>query len=175
MSPFVYVAWTAAILLTTTVAPAAVSERFVGGFALSYAAQIPVDGHTALREFGRIQRWWDPAHSYSGKSRALRLDLRPGGCFCEAQRNLFVRHLDVVRIEAGKRVVLSGALGPLQTLAVHAVLTVEVQAAEDDSHAVRWSYRVAGDDPEKLKTWADGVDQVMESQFQRFVQHLRDL
>ena len=70
---------------------------------------------------------------------------------------------------------LTGALGPLQTLAVHAVLTVEVEAADDGTHALRWTYRVAGDDPEKLKAWANGVDQVMDSQFQRFVQHLRDL
>lgn len=154
---------------------AAVSERFAGGFALSYEATIAVDGHTALRQFGRLPRWWDPDHTFSGEARALRMDLRPGGCFCEARRGLFVRHLEVVRIEAGKRVVLTGALGPLQTMAVQGVLTVEIEPAKPgDGHKLRWSYRVSGDEPAKLGQWADGVDRVMSSQFQRFVQHLKD-
>ena len=32
---------------------------------------------------GRIGQWWDPAHTYSGKSGNLSLASEAGGCFCE--------------------------------------------------------------------------------------------
>lgn len=152
-------------------AAAAVSERFTGGFALRYERSVAAAPRQVLRAFGRIGRWWDPAHTYSGKAGALRLDLRLGGCFCERAGGLQVRHLQVERVEAG-RIVLSGALGPLQSLAVRGVMVVEAEATASGT-TVRWTYRVAGDDPVALDGWADRVDHVMAHQFERFATHLR--
>src|SRR5437868_499959 len=32
---------------------------------------------------GQIGLWWNPQHTYSGDSKNLSIDARPGGCFCE--------------------------------------------------------------------------------------------
>ena len=50
----------------------------------------------------------------SGNSANLSLALTPGGCFCERfPKGGGIEHMRVTYVDPGKRVVLTGALGPL--------------------------------------------------------------
>ena len=44
-----------------------------------------------------IGNWWDPQHTWSGKSENLSLEPVPGGCFCETHENGGrIRHMNVI-------------------------------------------------------------------------------
>jgi len=118
---------------------------------------------------GRIDRWWNPEHTYSGQAANLSLDLRAGGCFCERwgggseiehARVLFVGKDTVLRLEGG--------LGPLQDLAVQGVLTIGLKPVEGGAE-LTWTYRVAGAPDAALDQWAQPVDGVLAEQLRRLV------
>jgi hypothetical protein len=56
--------------------------------------------------------WWDPAHTYSGASANLSLDLRPGGYWQETLPDGGVIHMVVVNVEPGRLLRLAGASVP---------------------------------------------------------------
>src|SRR4028119_897927 len=86
---------------------------------------------------GQIGSWWDPQHSYSGQAGNLTLELKAGGCFCERLPNGGgIEHLRVVYVEPGKRIVLTGALGPLLFDAVHGVIDVQIRPSAAGSDLV---------------------------------------
>lgn len=97
-----------ALVLLTGVLPAvraraAVVEASSGGFLVSSEAMVgasPDDVYAALVE--GIGSWWDPEHTFSGDSKNLSLDAKPGGCFCETlPGGGGVRHLEVVYAVGG--------------------------------------------------------------------------
>jgi hypothetical protein len=67
----------------------------------------------------QVGGWWNPAHTYSGDSKNLSIDARPGGCFCEELPNGGgVEHLRVVYLVPDEMLRLIGGLGPLQASGV---------------------------------------------------------
>ena len=74
-----------------------------------------VPPEAAFKAFGDLPSWWDPEHTYSGDSANLSFELVPGGCLCEhiPKTGGGVEHMRVAYVDPGKRVVLTGALGPL--------------------------------------------------------------
>lgn len=128
----------------------------------------PAETYAAL---GRISEWWDPAHSYSGRSASLRLELRAGGCFCEAlDGGGTVEHLRVVFAQPGKLLRLQGGLGPLQAQAAAGTLAYALKAVPGGTQ-ISQTYVVGGyvDGAEKL---APAVDQVLAQQLQRLQRRL---
>lgn len=64
---------------------------------------------------GKVSSWWNSEHTYSGDSKNLSIEARPGGCFCEQLPNGGgVEHMRVIYVQPGTLVRLSGALGPMQ-------------------------------------------------------------
>jgi uncharacterized protein YndB with AHSA1/START domain len=90
-----------------------------------------------------VDRWWDPKHTYSGDSRNLSLDPRPGGCFCETLPDGGVRHLEVVFVSPGKTLRMTGAMGPLQGSGLAGSMTFGFQA-DGDSTITDLTYSVGG-------------------------------
>lgn len=63
----------------------------------------------------RVGEWWNSAHTFSGSSKNLSIDAKPGGCFCERlPEGGGVQHLMVVYARPGRMLRMSGALGPMQ-------------------------------------------------------------
>jgi len=117
-----------------------------------------------LREIGQ---WWDPEHTFSGDSHNLSIEEKPMGCFCEKMpKQGFVRHMEVIRLTPGKTIVLSGALGPLQTMAAAGAMTIQISQAARGS-TLEATYAVTGYSPAGLNTLAPIVDQVLNLQFTR--------
>ena len=111
--------------------------------------------------------WWNSGHTFSGNSHSLTIDNHAPGCFCEKLPNLgTVRHMDVVMAAPGERLVLNGALGPLQTVAATGAMNIQLAPAEGATKLVM-TYAVAGYLPAGLNTWAAPVNSVLTEQFTR--------
>lgn len=135
---------TAALIAVANPASAEVVKSADHGFELRFAQVVPGPPNEAMEAFGKVDQWWDPAHTYSGNSSNLSLKLQAGGCFCETLPNGGgIEHLGVAYVEAGKRLVLTGSLGPLLYEATIGVMDVQFKAVGKGTR-VEVNYRVAG-------------------------------
>ena len=146
-----------------------VSDR---GFVSRHLLDAPGSGDEIWETLVLPARWWNKAHTYSGDSKNLTIDARPGGCFCEILPSTIspnaaprggVEHMRVVYVERGRALRLNGALGPLQADAVIGSLTIMLKPT-DSGTRILVEYVVGGyfrTDPNAL---ASSVDKVLAEQ-----------
>jgi uncharacterized protein YndB with AHSA1/START domain len=111
-------------------------------------------------------RWWNPAHSWSGKSENLFLEPQARGCLCERWAGGSAEHLRVVRAEPGRLLRMAGALGPLQGEGVTGAMTITL-SEEGGGTKVALRYAVGGRFPGGLDRVAGAVDGVLAEQLGR--------
>ena len=156
-----------AALLTASPAAAEVKSASDHGFAIEHRVTLVVPPEVLYRSVGRIGSWWSGDHTYSGSAANLSLDLRPGGCFCERlPGGGGVEHLRVAHVEPGKRVVLTGALGPLLYEGVSGVMDLKVERIAGGS-ALTMSYKAGGFANGGAANLAPMVDKVLGDQMRR--------
>jgi hypothetical protein len=160
-----------AVVLIGLATPAAadVVSANSNGFEVRETVLLVVPPDVAFASFRNIASWWSPDHTYSGDSANLSLALVPGGCFCERipKTGGGVEHLRVAYVEPGKRVVLTGALGPLLYEATTGVMDVQVKTIAGGSQLVL-DYKVAGFANGGAAKLAPAVDSVLAEQMKRF-------
>lgn len=157
------------LLLLAAAAPAGaeVKSASPNGFVIEHQVTTPVPPTQLYRAIGQVRGWWNPAHSYSGKAENLTLELRPGGCFCETlPGGGGIEHLRTAYVDPGKRVVLTGALGPMLYLGVSGVMDLQIEAVDQGSR-VKMTYRAAGFAEGGADKLAPAVDKVLGEQMQR--------
>ena len=138
------------------------------GFEISHSVSLVAPQATAYSAFGRIGGWWAKGHTYSGDSANLRLSLTPGGCFCERfPDGGGIEHLRVTYVDPGKRVVMTGALGPLLYEAAAGVLDVRFERIAGGTR-VNFNYRAAGFAKGGAEKLAPLVDQVIGEQVRKY-------
>jgi uncharacterized protein YndB with AHSA1/START domain len=146
---------------------AEVADSSPNGFTVKLSLTVKAPPEEAFRKLIRIGDWWNSAHTFSGNSHNLSIEDKPMGCFCEKLPNQGgVRHMEVVYVAPGKKLVMTGGLGPLQSVASTGSMTIDVAAAEDGAK-VRVIYSVAGYQPTGMNTWAAPVDTVLTEQLTR--------
>ena len=143
------------------------------GFVVSHVFELSVDPQNAYRSLGQPQAWWPAAHTWSGKSANLSLEMRAGGSFYETWDAGSAEHGRVVMAQPGKLLRLVAALGPLQEMAVSGALTVSLEA-HDKGTRVKVTYRVTGDSSHALTGLAPVVDSVIGEQFGRFARYANE-
>lgn len=147
-------------LLAASPAAAEVVSASSNGFEVRETVTLVVPANVAFDSFGNVAEWWDPDHTYSGDSKNLSLNLSPGGCFCERfPKGGGIEHMRVTYVEPGKRIVFTGALGPLLYEATSGVMNVEVKSAAGGSQ-LTLDYRASGffnGGADKLAADVDGV------------------
>lgn len=154
-------------LLVATPAAAEVKSASPSSFSLEHRASVRLPPAQLFARFGRVGSWWDPQHSYSGQAGNLTMEMKAGGCFCERLPNGGgIEHLRVVYVEPGKRIVLTGALGPLLFEAVHGVMDVQIKPSASGSDLVL-TYKAAGFAGGGADKVAPAVDRVLGEQVQR--------
>ena len=163
---------TLAIVSVMLAAPARgeVVETSADGFSVRNAATInapPATVYATLTD--KVGGWWDPAHTFSHDARNLSVDAKPGGCFCERipETGGGVEHMHVAFVEPGKRMVMTGSLGPLLYEATNGVMDVQVKTRAGGS-ILTIDYKVAGFANGGAEKMAPQVDEVLEAQLKRF-------
>jgi uncharacterized protein YndB with AHSA1/START domain len=155
-------------LLLPVASRAEVLDKAPNGFQLKTVVAVaapPAQVYDALVR--SVGQWWDAAHTFSGDARNLSLAAEPGGCFCEKLPDGGgVRHLTVVYVAPGQKLVLTGGLGPLQGMGVSGNLSFALAKAETGTQ-LTMQYNVGGYLPGGLQALAEPVDQVLGIQVRR--------
>jgi hypothetical protein len=116
--------------------------------------------------------WWNGEHTYSGNAANLTLEPVAGGCFCEAIPGSpgapagQIEHMRVLYLAPNATLRLSGGLGPLQSEAVTAVLTMQL-APSGEGTRITWDLVVGGYMRPPMAALAPIVDQVIGEQLTR--------
>ena len=154
--------------ITGLPAMAAVTDSSAYGFTLRYELIVKVKPD---RIYGNlvndIGSWWNPAHTYSGIATNLSIDPKAQGCFCERiPPEATIEHMRVLYADPGKTLRMQGGLGPLQAMAVNAVMTFSFAKAEEGTKMVV-TYTIGGYYPGGFSSIWGIVDRVLAEQMNR--------
>lgn len=165
-----------ALFGTSLPARAEVVDSSPSGFTVKEAYSIQSTPQEVYRRLvHNVGDWWSPRHTFSGDSRNLTIDDRPMGCYCEKlPHGGGVRHMEVIYAAPGERLRMSGALGPLQSIAAVGVMDIQIASGKDGGADLTVVYTVGGYLPRGLNNFAAAVDHVVHEQFDRlkaYVEH----
>lgn len=136
------------------------------GFVSEHRVEIAAPPEAVWDLLVRPGQWWQSTHSYSGDAANMSLDLRVGGCWCEALANGGgAEHLRIVYLDPGATLRLRGGLGPLQGMGVAAALTFRLEPAGTGTR-LHVRYAVGGFAPDGLGALAAPVDSVLGQQIE---------
>jgi hypothetical protein len=160
-----------AAVIAAPSALAAVTSASPTSFVVRHVVEVRASARAAYDAIGDPGRWWSDGHTYSGQAANMRMELAAGGCFCERWGESSVEHARVILALPGKAVRLDGALGPLQDMAVSAILHFAI-AGQDGRTTITATYRVRGAPEAALDKVAPAVDKVIGEQVQRLGAYL---
>lgn len=147
------------------------------GFEVRGAVEVATGLSDTWKELVTPAHWWSKEHTYSADPANLSIDPRATGCFCERLPSVnggrpgSVEHMRVVYVDPGKRLRMSGALGPLQSEALNGTLTITLEPAGGKTR-IAWEYVVGGYMRYKPKEIAPVVDKVLAEQLARLASKL---
>ena len=161
------VACAVVIVLAAIPAMAEVVDSAANGFTVKTTLQVQAAPETVYQRLIQIGDWWNSAHTFSGNAKNLSIEEKAGGCLCEKLPNGGgARHMEVVRIDPGKTLVMTGGLGPLQSIAATGSMSIQLAPAEGGTK-LQVTYAVTGYLAAGMNTWAAPVDGVLLEQFTR--------
>jgi uncharacterized protein YndB with AHSA1/START domain len=149
-------------LLAAAFAPLAVAEvksSAADGFLLEQRIVVKADAAQSWQALLQPARWWSKAHTWSGSADNLSLEAKAGGCFCERWPDGEVEHARVLFLRKDQLLRLQGAFGPMQPMAVEAVLEFTLTPGKDGTQ-IDLSYRATGGSGsmlDKIAAPADGM------------------
>lgn len=158
------------------------------GFVVQHSVTVSTDPDATFAMLRTPAKWWDKDHTWTGNAENLYMDAQAGGCFCELipneattdsgapQRTLrgSVQHMQIVYVDPGKLLRLSGGLGPLQGEAVTGALTFTLKPVKGGTR-ISMDYVVGGFMRMKTSELAPAVDAVMVAQLSRLAMALGPL
>jgi uncharacterized protein YndB with AHSA1/START domain len=152
----------AALTLTAaTGARAEVVDAQANGFEVRQTVEIAAPATKVWASLTQPSTWWDSRHTWSGSAANLSLGAASGGCFCERLPNGgSVLHMSTVHAVPGQKLILFGALGPLQTSGAAGHLAF-ILSEKDGVTKVTVTYDVGGYMKGGLDKIAGGVDGVI--------------
>lgn len=161
----------AALLCSTgTALHAGTSDLGPGGFTITHAMGMDAEPQQVWHAFTQLPKWWNSAHTWSGRASNLSLDPTAGGCWCEhwttGSMSASAMHGRVLLVVPGSVLRMQAWLGPLQEQPVAGVLTFGT-ARRDGTTRLRVTYQVAGPPASGLDKLAPGVDAVIGEQVLR--------
>ena len=104
-------------------ASAEILDAAPNGFTVRETAHVAASPDKVYAALIQPALWWSAKHTFSGNAANLVLDAKAGGCWCETlPGGGSTEHMRVVYAMPGKGLVLRGAMGPMQTMAVEDVM-----------------------------------------------------
>ncbi len=161
----------AVLALAPCYAAAEVADSSGAGFTVKIAVSVHAAPGDVYRALIHVGDWWNSQHTYSGSARNLSIEEKPMGCFCEKLPAGGVRHMEVVHIVPGKVLGMTGALGPLQSMAAAGNMQIRLTPAEGGTK-LELVYNVNGYLPAGMNTWAAPVDAVLTEQVTRLKNYI---
>ena len=156
------------LLLAVAVnASAEIADSAANGFTYKLVLNLQAPPETVYQRLLAIGNWWGSGHTFSGDAHNMSIDARPMGCWCERLPNGGgVRHLQVVMVIPGKMLVMTGGLGPLQSMAATGSMKIGLAPANGGTQ-LQVTYSVTGYLPAGMNSLAAPVDGVLTEQFMR--------
>jgi hypothetical protein len=159
---------------------AEVKSQSEAGFVVGHTSEVLAKPEEVWKRLLVPKDWWNPAHSWSGKTDGFYIDAQAGGCFCELLQDKAadgkvkprgsVEHMRVLFTDPSKVLRMTGALGPLQSEAMHGTLTIAMEPLKDGAGTkISLSYVVGGYMRYKVADIAPSVDAMLGDQFQRLI------
>lgn len=164
----------AAILaLAPNAARAEVVDSAANGFAVKVTINIKAAPDEVYKRIVRnVGDWWNSEHTFSHDAHNLSIEEKLMGCFCEKlPNNGGVRHMEVVSLAPGKGLILTGALGPLQSIAATGNMVFQLAPA-DGGTRLDVTYSVTGYVKAGMNSWAAPVDGVLTEQITRLKNYI---
>ena len=153
--------------LTAVPVFAEVADSSANGFTVKISMTVQGTPDEVYRKFLQVGDWWESAHTFSGNAHNLSIDDKPMGCFCEKlAKSGAVRHMEVLFVAPGQAIVMTGGLGPLQSMGVAGSLRIQMSKAESGTR-LDVSYAVGGYAQGGLNQMAAPVEGVLTQQFAR--------
>lgn len=163
------VAVSAAVGLLGGVARADVKTSAPDGLVIQIKAEVALDRDDAWARLLNISAWWNASHTYSGDARAMNIDAKAGGCWCELWSGGEVEHGRVVMVMPKEAIRFDTALGPLQEMGVVGALTFTLsEGSSPTKTAITADFKVSGSSLSGLDKLAPVVDGVIAEQVKRF-------
>lgn len=153
--------------LAVAQASAEILESSPAGVTMQHRYDVVATPAEAWQALLHPESWWPQDHNWSGDSSNMSLVPEAGGCFCEEWEGGSVEHGRVISAIEPRLLRFEGALGPLQEMAVTAVLTVALAPTASGTRAVV-TYRISGDASHAIDQFAPVVDRVVGQQFGAF-------
>ncbi len=151
-------------LLAAGSARAEVVDAQPNGFEVRRQVVIAAPANAVWATLVTPSKWWASAHTFSGSAANLSLGAASGACFCERLPNGgSVLHMTTVNAVPGQKLVLVGALGPMQSSGASGALTF-LLAEKDGATTVTVTYDVGGYFKGGLDKIAAPVDGVLGQQ-----------
>jgi uncharacterized protein YndB with AHSA1/START domain len=158
------IAAAAVALMAAGSARAGVVDAQANGFEVRHEVVVAAPASAVWATLVQPSKWWASAHTWSGSAANLSLGAASGGCFCERLPNGgSVLHMTTVYAAPGQKLVLSGALGPLQNSGATGALTF-LLAEKDGRTTVTVTFDVGGYFKGGLDKIAGPVDGVIGQQ-----------
>ena len=133
------------------------------GFIIQIERTSKASPEEAYAQFLRVSEWWNGDHSWFGDARALSIEPKVGGCFCEKDGDRQALHMLVSFVDPGKEVRMIGGLGPLQMMGVTGGMSWQFKAKETGSTIIH-RYHVTGYNEQGWKDFSAIVDSVQSLQ-----------
>jgi uncharacterized protein YndB with AHSA1/START domain len=160
----------ALVVLAAPRVQADVRQSAADSFLIEHRYEVSASTATVWEDLLHPERWWPADHTWSGDRANLSLGGDAGSCFCERWPDGSVEHGRVVMARPERLLRMAAPLGPLQSLSVDAVLTVELIPDGDGTRATV-TFRVSGDATHQLDKLAPVVDGVLGTQFGNLARH----
>ncbi len=156
------------VVLAQACAAAEIADSAANGFTYKLTLTLQAPPESVYQRLLSIANWWSSRHTFSGDAHNLSIDPKPMGCWCERLPNRGgVRHMQVVNVMPGKLLVMTGGLGPLQSMAATGAMTFVFTPANGGTK-LDITYSVTGYLPAGVNTLSAPVDNVLTEQFTRF-------
>jgi uncharacterized protein YndB with AHSA1/START domain len=156
-----------ALALTPAFSAAEIADSAANGFTYKLVLNLQAPPETVYQRLLAVGNWWSSDHTFSGDAHNMSLDAKPMGCWCEKLPNGGgVRHMQVVMVMPGKMLVMTGGLGPLQTMAATGSMKIALAPANGGTQ-LQVTYSVTGYLPAGMNSLAAPADGVLTEQFTR--------
>jgi uncharacterized protein YndB with AHSA1/START domain len=149
-----------------SLARAEVSDLTSASLTVSLQQEVNTSPAELFADIGKVDKWWNSQHTWSGSAANLSLPLQAGACFCERWDGGSTQHGQVIFVKRDAMVRLQASLGPLQELAVNGILTFSL-ASRDGKTLLKLGYRVNGGPHSGLDKWAGPVEAMLTEQMHR--------